>query len=358
MASIELTEEQKKIFEENYQNVNLSDLTVMVFGDPKLDGRTRQGRFLNKLIKDRGEEAKTSKWEKRDEIELTDDQKEFIEKNGTLLSSVEIAQILFPEAMKVKSLTGVSKEAIAVQQYLKDLGGDYNKDPSEELAEGKYFPPLSVSRVYPKVMKYINLDLRNHTDRKTLDCMNSLMRYLNDFRFCKVINDYRLTEDRELFEATFVSNTWDKPDLTQSDVQSYITLSINYVVLQKAHKQKAVLDAIFQDSTKEENPRISMSLAEMMDKIQKVYDSTETKIRTTIKELEGTRNERNKNKIDASRSILVLVEAFMMKQTREEMLKIAEYEKKLVKDEVDRIERASDFTARLFGASKKELIGG
>ena len=45
---------------------------------------------------------------------------------------------------------------------------------------------------------------------------------MHTFRFLHQIGTYNIETDRELFESSFVRYTWDKPDLTQEEVDQYI----------------------------------------------------------------------------------------------------------------------------------------
>lgn len=359
-AKITLTEEQEAYIIENSKKMDLKELTQKTFGNSEINGNSKEGRVILQYLKDNNLDYKTSAWQKIDDINLSEEEKLFIRKNCSHLNSVEIARILWPEAQDKKNLTGVSKEAITVQNYIKYLDPEQIKK-DEELVSEAYFAPRSVHNLVPKMRKYLgfswsSIDQLNKEERRNLD---SLLRYMNDFRFLRVANSYQILEDQELFESSFMSMVWDKPDLTQTDIQSYITLAGDYVILHESQKQKAMLDKIINESLQSEDKRgIGMTLVEMMEKQQKVYENTTKRISDTIKNLEGTRNERIKNRIDESRSFLVVVEAFKKEESRREMIRIAEYEKQLVEEETEKLERASDYVARLFGASREELAGG
>jgi hypothetical protein len=354
---VSLNIDQKKMVLENYDKYDLKTLTRMVFGNNTLSGLSKEGRAIRSFLVENELEYKTTKWEKVDRT-LSEEDRQFIDKNAELMGVLEIAKILFPEVEGGKNITGLSKEVAVIQQYIADTNPEaLNKQ--EDFVTDNYSPPNCFSRIIPRIRKYMNIDLKE----KDLDIENKknlekLIQYLNDFRLIKTINAYQTRGERDLFESSFISNTWDKPDLTQSDIQSYINLAVNYVMLHNALKQKALMDRILSEGCENNSNRISSVLIDALDKTQKFYENTEKRINDIVKNLEGTRNERLKNQIEKNRSILVLVDAFCGEKTRQQMVRVAEYEKMLVEKEADKIERASDYIVKMYGVSKAEALGG
>lgn len=356
---ITLTKKQEEFILANYEKMDLAKITQEVFNNSALRGNTQEGRAVRKFLLDKKLKYKTTKPKKKEDIFLTENQKDFIKHNVSVMSSVEMAKILFPEALKVKNLTGVSKEAIAVQTFIKEEFGENYLPDEDEMLSDNYVPPANVNRVLTKIRNYMGIDMKEkELDGTTRKNLEKLVNYLNDFRLKKTVSAYKMKSQRELFESNFIANTWDKPDLTQGDIQSYINLAVNYVIMHEALKQKALLDKYLVEVLEDSDAKISLGLTDALDKVQKLYENTEKRVADLIKNLEGTRNERKKNQIEESKSILVLVEAFRNKEKRDEMIRIAEYEKMLVEKEGEKIERASDYIAKLFGVGKKEAVGG
>ena len=69
--------------------------------------------------------------------------------------------------------------------------------------------------------------MRSNTKQKKM--CEKLLFYLKSPRFVHFINQYSTIADRDLFESEFVRTVWDKPDLTNDELNLYITVCTNYV---------------------------------------------------------------------------------------------------------------------------------
>ena len=61
---------------------------------------------------------------------------------------------------------------------------------------------------------------------------------MHTFRFNHQINNYETQNDRDLFESSFIRYTYDKPDLTQEEVDQYIVLSSEVVISANIQRRK------------------------------------------------------------------------------------------------------------------------
>jgi len=52
-----------------------------------------------------------------------------------------------------------------------------------------------------------------------------LINYLHTYRFIRQMNSFDKAEDRNSCEDAFVRYTYDKPDLTQEEIDQYIELA-------------------------------------------------------------------------------------------------------------------------------------
>ena len=75
-----------------------------------------------------------------------------------------------------------------------------------------------------------------------------------------------------------------------------------------------------------------------------------------IKKLNGDRAERLRNRQKENASILTLVRNFQIEEQRNQMIEIAEMQKKLVEEEADRLDNMESWKARILGISKKDAI--
>ena len=99
-----LTDEQKQTIRDNFKsNPDLLELTRLVFQNDSIDGRSREGRAVRQFLSEEKLEYQTRFREKVEDIELTEEQEEFIKaqaQNG--LSAYQIAEILFPNVRIIR----------------------------------------------------------------------------------------------------------------------------------------------------------------------------------------------------------------------------------------------------------------
>ena len=219
---MELSEEQKKYIDENASKIkNLIDLTKKCFDNQELDGRSKEGRAVRKYLVENAIEYKTTGTSSTEEIEFTEQQKEFILQQAQEgLSSLEIAKLIFPDR-RVKSL---SNEQRTVLGYIREVNPDFL--PSQDSgALNSYVSPKSSSRIIKKINDATGLGLEElKINRQKQICVEKLGINLNNSRFLKIINNYLNLEDRTLFEHEFVRLTWDKPDLTADEINLYLNV--------------------------------------------------------------------------------------------------------------------------------------
>ena len=75
-----------------------------------------------------------------------------------------------------------------------------------------------------------------------------------------------------------------------------------------------------------------------------------------LAKLNGERAKRVANKEQRNASIISLVQLFQDEEERKLMIKMAEMQKKMVKREADRVEKMSDWKARVLGVTKEDAI--
>ena len=107
---LQLTQEQKDLIDSKGIDItDLSALTREVFGDEKLDGRTKQGRAVREYLAEKEIAYQTKHIDKKEDVELTEEQKEFIMNNSSSsVSSLELAKLVFSDQSikKVHSTKG------------------------------------------------------------------------------------------------------------------------------------------------------------------------------------------------------------------------------------------------------------
>ena len=99
--SVELTNEQKAAVLSEWNNrpdnpPSLLELIRVAYPDKEYDGRTKEGRAVKKFLATRQIVADGAHvYKPKDKIGLTEEHKEYISNNAGMMSSVEIARIIF-----------------------------------------------------------------------------------------------------------------------------------------------------------------------------------------------------------------------------------------------------------------------
>lgn len=347
-----LSEEQKQFIRDNFKsNPNLLDLTRQVFEDPTIDGRSKEGRAVRAFLAEEKLEYKTTKREKVPDIELTDEQIEFIKAQAqNNLSAYQIAEILFPDI----NIKRFCKEHMTIVEFLREYEPAYVHE-TETAINRAYNPPKIFSTALKKIntftLKEMHEEKLSHDE---IDCVESLMRSLSAPRFIQVISNYNSMKDRELFEAEFVRATWDKPDLTSDEINLYINVCVDYINLKNISSHIEKLNTMFNEV--EDQQDMTVRLAEVLKSKTDEYDKCEKRMESLIKKLNGDRAERLKNKRQDNATIISLVKNFQAESERRRMIELAEMQKKLVEDEVTRLDNMDSWKARILGISKHDAV--
>lgn len=349
---MKLTENQKNFIRENYMLISdLIELTRQVFDDKNLDGRTKEGRAVREFLVDNNLEYTTTEKQKKEAIEFSQEQKEFIvqyAKEG--MSAYEISKILFPDI----NVTNLTKEVMEVAKFIEDIDQKL-LHPDESAINAQYFAPKSISRVIKKINEYCQHSLdEKQLNRQDLDNIESTMKFLAAPRFVQVINTYSSSDDRILFEAEFIRTVWDKPDLTSDELNLYVNVCMDYIHLKNISKAIDKLNRMFEEC--EDQQDMTVRLAELLKTKSEEYNQCEKRQETLIARLNGDRKERIKNKHRDNASILSLVRIFQNESDRKRMLDMAEKQKLLINQEADTLEKMDAWKARVLGISKDEAI--
>ena len=342
--------EQKRAVEAAFlKTPDLISITREVFGDDTLKGSSREGKAVRDHLVEKGCKYRTTKHKKAKPIKLTDAQKDEIESladEGE--SSFKIAQQLFPNN-NVKKL---GLEQRAVMDHIKSVNPDFGQPQCGALSD--YSAPNAPSRIVSKINAATGEELNaDKLSRQHQICVDRLGIRLRNSRFNAIINTYRDDKRRELFEQEFIRLTWDKPDLTADEVNLYMNVCKELIHMEiiSAHLEK--LNEEFDNTTGQTD--MSMRLAEMIKTKSDEYHKCEGRIENLTKKLQGDRAERMKKRHQDNASILSIVQMFQDEKERKNMVRIAELQKEVIKEEADRLESMDMFMARVLGATKDEL---
>lgn len=352
-----LTKDQEEIIISSYDKIDIGSITRTVFKDEKLKGTTREGRAIIKFLTDNQLSFTTSAKEKKEEIILTEEQKQFVMSNIKIMTTYEMAKSIWQD----KTITNLSKEFRTIAEYRKTIDVSQLSSEDKALTE-EYVEPKSIAGCIIRLKKYKLADLaESKINQEQKESLESLWRCFTNYRFLQTIRNYLKIEDREFFEFQYMSYVWGKDEMAESDIQTCITIASDYVTLRQAQRQKISLDYIIDDvlerkAAGEDKKRIEDGMTKLSEKLQELCESTQSRITSMTNGLEGKRTDRMKLKTEANKSILVLVEAIKKEEGRQAFIKHAALEKRAVEAKIEQIEKAQDMFAKLYGVSKSELL--
>jgi hypothetical protein len=335
----------------------LKQITQDIFGDPTLTGKTKEGRAVKQFCKDEGLDFSVQTIVLKGLLELTDEQKKIIESNYRHIVPLKLTRQVFGD----DSLLNFSQEFRTLEAYIEELGkrssptGEiieigYGRD---DLAEKDYAAPRTLKQVIEKVNKYLLFNYEeSNLKKQQLFELNQLKQYLSIFRFIFQINTYKKSAHRNLFEDAFIRYTHDKPDLTQEDLDQYITLCDQVVRIAD------IVQRIEQFRLLESTEGVSIKLTETIGSLETERNACEKIKDTLYNNLTTKRNKRLEEKNDGNERIINLVQLWRDEDFRVKYLALADLEKTRVEDEVVRIGNMSELKALLKGATLEELARG
>lgn len=335
---------------------SLQELTQLVFPEiPNIDGRSVYGKAVKKFLASRDLKVKTkSEYTPKDRIEFTQEQKDFITNNASMMTPVDLARALFNNY----SLSNLSIESRSVEEYLNTLPKQVKAVQTEEEQQGDYKPPKNQERALVRVNKYVldGIDKEKMTAKQKKD-LTSLISYLHTYRFLHQIGTYSDSVDRDLFESSFIRYTYDKSDLTQEEVDQYIVLATEVVISSNIQETIQTLQEQI-DMEINSGQKIPMPLVEAVTSARTEYNQCVTRQQKLLNDLKVKRSERMQKQVKDSASILNLVQMWKDEDTRKEMIKMAEMRREVLKSEIGRLSSMDDVKARIFGLTEEEVLDG
>ena len=335
---------------------SLQELTQIVFPEiPNIDGRSVYGKAVKKFLASRDLKVKTkSEYTPKDRVEFTQEQKDFLTNNATMMTPVDLARSLFNNY----TLSNLSIESRSVEEYLNTLPKQIRAVQTEEEQQGDYKPPKNQERAMVRVNKYVldGIDKDKITARQKKE-LNSLISYLHTYRFLHQIGTYLDSVDRDLFESSFIRYTYDKSDLTQEEVDQYIVLATEVVISSNIQETIQTLQEQI-NMEMDSGQKIPMTLVEAVTSARTEYNQCVGRQQKLLNDLKVKRSERMQKQVKDNASILNLVQMWKDEETRNEMLKMAEMRREVLKGEIGRLSSMDDVKARIFGLTEEEVLDG
>ena len=344
---ITLTDAQKEFALQMFQDdPNIINITKKVFEDEFLDGRSKEGRAVSKFLAENGLRAQTTKRAKSDDVELSEEQVEKIEEmEEEGFNTSQIADVLFNKEVK-----RLSNEWRAVNEVL-----GQEKEVVEGQPSSTYASPQAISRIIKKINDSTGYGLEETKMSRTQHtCCNRLRINLSNSRFVAIVNNYINSRDKGLFEQEFIRLTWDKPDLTPDELNLYMNVCKEIINLEliTSHLQK--LNDMFESA--DDQDEMSIRLAEIIKAKSSEYHQCETRIENLTKKLQGDRGARLANKQKDTASFLSIVQLFQEEEERQNMVRIVEMQKQVIRKEAEKLEGMAAWKARVLGIGIEDVL--
>ena len=355
--TIILSKDQKKSILEKWNSnpeapPSLLELINTAFPDKNVDGRSKEGKAVKSFLATQNIKARAAHEYQSRGISLNNEHKEYIDNNYKMMTFVEIARVIFVN----EKITNLNKEAKVVEDYIKRIDPSHDSVEEINITHDQYKPPSTFSLALSKINKYIfeKWDKEKLAVKQKKD-IESLLGYMNTYRFIHQINGYSSPIIRELFESSFVRYTCDKNDLTQEEVDQYIVLSSEVVIASNIQHRVEHLNRLLDDAAHEDR-RIAMSLVESINTAQNEYHQSVNRQQKLLESLKEKRSDRLKKELKENASILNLVEVWKGEETRKKMLDLARKRQEVVKDEIKNLSSMDEIKARILGISEEEVI--
>lgn len=335
-------------------NSGVSDLKALIqaaCGDG-YDGRSKKGMAIKKFLADQNLKARPAQVyvKKSNQVVLSEANKEFIANNAGAMKPLEMTKAIFDDGM----LTPLSSEFRVVKEYYDSLDNKVKAQSDDENVKD-YNPPKNETQALARINRYVfeALDPTRLT-KHNKDCIQKLIRFMHTHRYLFQMNSLKLNSERELFESSFVRFVYDKPDLTEEEIDLYINQCSDLIEWERMNKEMIELTEASR-ATREEEQKIPMALVEAIGKLGGRMDENRKRQKATLNDLNGKRANRLDKIQSNSESVLKLVEACLEEQSRIRVLALMEKRKDEVRKEADRLEGLDDLEFQLFGGTKEEF---
>lgn len=359
----ELTDGHKATILLRWDKIDLAELAREVSGNPELDGRSLWAKAIKIFLNSKGLEAKTTAKEKIAPIILTEEQTDFCDNNADKMKTTELVRVLF----KDDKLTPLSREFRAVYAYLNQTNKHAVKIEDEPVPEDDYKVPRSLYALILRVNRFVpnpkdptvsiySLEIKSLPPKDEKE-LRMLLGYVNLPRFEYYMNQYKKQVYRDLFEGTFLGMTYNKPDLSWEEQEQYINLASEIVQTAMIERQIQRLEQDMEESASgESDKKLTMTMVELTNSLREKFDKSKERQKKLFDTLSGSRAERLSKKFTENASILNLVDAWRDETKRNDMLALAELQKKAEGEDIDRLTSMESVMVLVAGMTKEEAL--
>lgn len=324
---------------------SIKELINLVFS-LDLDERSPEGLAIRGFLAKKIEGYKIK-------IELSESDKEYIKNNCDKLTATEMSRLIFENP----KLQVGHPETRAVIAFKKTLVDTLQYSHEQELEEFK--APRTDNQVIKLVNEIewnaFNSDNITGAERKSLE---ACIRYFNNQRFLTEIETYQDPNERKMFTNNFIRHVYNKPDLTQQDLDIMILYANEVVEHKRIQDQLSILREQQEVIKQQSDPRMSMSLVEMVNNCTNNLAKSKKVQSELLREINEKRSDRLKKEAANHNSLLNLFSEWREADGRQKLLKIADARKKVLGDKFDELAEMDDYLARIIGNTKEDILYG
>lgn len=335
----------------------ISDLLEKIYPGKNITGRDLEGRAIKAFLSTKNLKTRpASEYVKKSRPELTAEQQEFILNNISKFDGpnreAELAQNIFND----NTLSNLNIETKVVAEFIAGMNSLVKS--KSEVPDEDYKPPNTMDRVIARVNKYVMNGIdRNKITPKIKKELDALIGYLNTTSFVRQINDYPMVSDRETFEDHFTRYTYNKGDLTQEEVDQYISLSNEKVI--SVNIQKTINNIQREiDQTVDSGDKIPLALVELSGKVRDEFNQSSNRQQKLLGDLKLKRSQRIQDKDQNAVSIVGLFDMWREEEGRKKVLRINELNRQALEKDINKIASMEDVMARINGISISEIMDG
>ena len=316
------------------------------------DGRSKKGRYVKQLLAENQKDGtvKGDEPKKMSLVALTDSNREFIIAHSNKLNSMEMARTIFND----DTLGPLTAEVRVVRQFLETIAPKATALSDDDL--GGYVPPRSEDQALARIAKYAHEPIVKDTmTPHQKEWVRRLICYMHTHRFVFEMANMTTPEERILFESSFVKYTYNKPDLTEEDIDLYITMCSNIVSTHRM-KQELVQWSAMQDESMRTDSKIPMAIVEITGKLRTDIDAMEKRQTTMVHDLTTKRSKRMDGASQNKNSILNLLANFQEHNKRKQIIELVEARRSRVKEEKNRLANMEEFRSEILGLKGEEIF--
>jgi hypothetical protein len=351
-------DEESKILALSREHSNINDMIRKFYDNEKLDVRSREGRLIKAFLLRNGVDFKvnTTPGGGQDEYQFSDSQLAFLNSDqvNKQMNTLEIARLVFNDV----GLQALNKEHRAVTNWVKANKPEILNNESPAI--NKWLPTRILKQLISKVNEYCHVNLQeDKLSKSNKEKLEALRSFMDSPRVTQTINQFETEDDRTLFESEFVRSTWDKPDLTNDELNLYINVCVNYVRIKHLQSQINKLNKMFSDHTSDADQKendIPMRLSEAIKAKSSELNQCEVRVENLIKKLNGDRAARIEKSSNSTISISSVIAAWQDEEERKRMINIAEMKRLQNEKAADELESMEEWKARILGLYKDDIV--